>query len=247
MKQNKEDEITFFNNIIDDACEYDTLTDEFYDYFFNLDDLTIAPKSKILECGCGAGAFGKRFANLNLFLNIVGVDISNKMVEIANNCNNNYKAIVGDLENKNIFKSNTFDIIICPMILHHFPNISNVMDNLYYWLKDNGRIVIIEPNGSNPVNKLSKIIRHLIEFLLGKEYIMHHKLATPNETDHSLVDYKKSLKDNGYTLIHIETIHFPQRNVSLLSIVGVKNVMYLLSNRLLMPYGGSCIIIIAKK
>jgi malonyl-CoA O-methyltransferase len=67
-------------------------------------------KGKILDLGCGTGFLGE-FIDKNL----IGLDISKSMLEIANS--KGYTPIQGDIENLP-FKSNTFDTILSNFSLH---------------------------------------------------------------------------------------------------------------------------------
>jgi len=201
--QNKNDEVNFFTEFSTD-CDYDIFTEDFYSKIIE-PIKSIWPKLekiKMLEAGCGTGAFGKRFLKYFDNLEVIGVDITPKMVERANDGTKNYSAIVGDLE-KISFSDSFFDIILCPYILHHFPDISRVIENFGKWIKNGGFVIIVEPNGSNPVNRLSKIVRRFLELILGKDYIMKNKWATPNETDHSVRNYKKIFLKNKFKPIMI--------------------------------------------
>ena len=143
MKQNKNYEIEFFSSIAKKSFEYDETTPEYQSYLKEVFTKVLpnATDLKVLEAGCGSGTFGKKILELYPTLQVTGVDITPEMVELANTRRNNlknYNAIVGDLENKDLFDSEIFDFIICPFILHHFPTVNTVLGNLTNWLKPNG-------------------------------------------------------------------------------------------------------------
>jgi len=107
--------------------------------------------------------------------------------------------------------NNYFDIILCPFILHRFPTLDKVFSNFAKWSKQNGYIILLDLNGSNPVNRLSKIIRHFLEFIFNKEFVISYKLATPNETDHSVTTYINFLRNMGCEILFFGTNHFPPK------------------------------------
>ena len=88
---------------------------------------------RMLECGCGTGRVGRLFLRRFKGLKrVIGVDISDECIKRANDNYKHYLALNEDLENKNIFAKNTFDVVLCNSVLHHFPNIEKIMDNISY-------------------------------------------------------------------------------------------------------------------
>lgn len=250
--QDKVCEVDFFRKITKNSSEYETTTHEYYAYlqkvFLAKVPKLFAQSLKLLEAGCGTGVFGLFLLRLNSSLVVTGVDITPEMVDSINKkCISNYHAILGDLDDECLFSNNYFDVILCPFILHHFPTLDKVFPNLTKWLKCGGCLILLEPNGSNPVNAISKRVRYFLQFLLGKEFVIDRKLATPNETDHPIARYMKLLRENGYTILFTDTSYFPPKNVKLFSIGGLQSILYTVSNLLPYPCRRSSIIIIAKK
>ncbi|MCZ7355904.1 MAG: class I SAM-dependent methyltransferase [Candidatus Methanoperedens sp.] len=253
--QNKSYEREFFRGVLEEPTEYDK---EYFDYLRKVLIKYIPKikykKYKVLEAGCGIGIFGKFLLNLNPNLKITGVDITPEMVKLANEPpTQNYHAITNDLEDENIFDKDQFELILCPFILHHFPLIDKVFYNLSEWIKHDGFLIIIEPNGSNPVNKLFGLMRVYLTSIFGKDYIINHRLATPNEVAHSVNTYMYILKKLNYNILFIDTNHFQMNNVKSLSIsrlilYEIKNSLYkILVLCLPKLMRGSRIVIIAKK
>ena len=261
--QNKQLEIELFKKCVKNSSEYNVLTNEYCIYLKTIFLRKILPnkipgikykKFKILEAGCGTGTFADFFLEFNPNFEIVGVDIVSGMVDLANAKNiQNYHTIQGDLEDSNLFNNNCFDIILCPFILHHFPCLDKVFANLTKWLKVGGFIIILEPNGSNPIRRLSELTRRFIEFIFPN-FIIEHKLATPNETSHSVSTYMKFLQKGDYKILFFNTKHFyPENNKKTYSpngnVVSImwkfRNILYKIFNHLPSPYKGNNIIIIA--
>ena len=118
---------------------------------------------------------------------------------MAKNEGSAYRAVKVDLLNMKKFKKK-FDYILCPAVLHHFPELEPVMRSMSFILKPKGTLVLVEPNGSQPVVKLSEFIRKNIW-----PFNTMKNLATPNETMHTVKSYKKVLENNGYEIIKIGT------------------------------------------
>ncbi|MBF0553511.1 MAG: methyltransferase domain-containing protein [Nitrospirae bacterium] len=96
---------------------------------------------------------------------VVDVGISNNMIALNRKMNEdeeNYACIVGDVEAPNCFEEKSFDAIAVFFMLHRFPNINTVIKNISLWLRDGGIVWVVEPNGSNPAYKLSKMIASML-------------------------------------------------------------------------------------
>jgi len=264
--QSKLSEIEFFKKAIENSSEYDVLTNEYLIYLKTTLLSKILPnkipgftdkKFKVLEAGCGTGTFSELFLEVNPNLKIIGIDIVPEMINSANTKNiPNYRAILGDLEDNSLFNSGYLDIILCPFILHHFPCLDKVFSNFAKWLKADGFIILLEPNGSNPVRRLSDLVRHFIQFVFphGTKFIINHGLATPNETSHSVNTYKKFLQKGNYRILFLDTKYFrPEDNKrtfspqgKVISIMGkLRQILYKIFNYLPSPYRGNSIVIIA--
>jgi len=251
---------------VENSSSYDPLTNEYRAYFKNILLNRIIPnkipgikykKFKVLEAGCGTGVFSEFFLEFNPNLRMIGVDIVPEMVDLANAKNiPNCHAILGDLEDSDLFNSNFFDIILCPFVLHHFPCLDKVFSNLTKWLKTDGFIIILEPNGSNPAKRLSESIRHFIQFTFphGEKFVIDHGLATPSEVSHSTNTYMKFLQKEGYEVLFFDTKYFQDEdNKKIDSLAGkvisimkkLRHILYKIFNYLPSPYRGNYIAIIA--
>ncbi|MEI7542777.1 MAG: class I SAM-dependent methyltransferase [bacterium] len=182
--------------------DYDFFPENDYLKMWNISGFSKNDKKKtIFEAGCGTGAFGRRLATMGY--SVTGGDIAGKLVQIANKMakkeGSTYRAVKVDLLNMKKFKKK-FDYILCPAVLHHFPELEPVMKSMSLILKPKGTLVLVEPNGSQPVVKLSEFIRKNIW-----PFNTMKNLATPNETMHTVKSYKKVLENNGYEIIKIGT------------------------------------------
>lgn len=248
-KQNKKVEKIFFDSIALNGA-YELTSTELFDTVFRLfREYKITLKGKMLEAGCGTGTWGKAILKKYKQLSIIGVDIAKKMVKVANDGTRGYHAVTGDLENKSLFKKSSLDSIFCPAVLHHFPDPEIVFMNFSIWLKPNGIIVMVEPNGANFVGRISKLLRFLGESLWGNDFLLKTKLATPNEVDHTMKVYKKHLSKNNFALINSAFYYFEPPKSTPFSLGGMK----LLLNKLfykLQPkskYTNTTVILIARK
>ncbi|MCM8783431.1 MAG: class I SAM-dependent methyltransferase [Candidatus Omnitrophica bacterium] len=186
-------EAKFFNNI--SSGEYNVLTETDYNNFLEIVKSEIIEKNRldnlqILEAGCGTGIFGRKIlAHLKQKITITGVDISNNLIGYLRLLKpKNYVAIHDNIINQNLFENETFDIIICPFILHHLykSELEIFVKNSWRWLKSEGYIIAIEPNGSNPIlwisHRIGKIYRAVFR---------NTKYLSPKETVYSCRFYEK--------------------------------------------------------
>ncbi len=152
----------------------------------------------ILDAGCGPGTYGMILAQHGN--EVIGVDMSSDAVRVArdraNEQNVRFVPIVGDLE-RLPFKNRSFDMCFCGYTLHHFPDISTTVTELARVLKTGGKVVLAEPNGSNPAVILSSIVENLLRGWLDRL-----ALDTLNEVNHKTGVYTRALERQGF--IHVK-------------------------------------------
>ena len=102
----------------------------------------------IIEIGCGSGVWTAHLAKLGK--HVVGLDLSSILIKKLHkrlkklNC----EAVIGDAE----FLPFTDKVADCCFFfysLHHIPDISQAINEATRCLKDNGQLVLVEPNGLN--------------------------------------------------------------------------------------------------
>ena len=126
--QNKAEEIKFFDNFCHEN-DYDVFNRRGYKRILSELNTIIDKKRKlkILDMGCGTGAFSAKLTNFNF--EIHGVDISPESIKLARNLYPDINFSVGDIENLSSFDNESFDLITMSGVLHHFDNFENV---IYY-------------------------------------------------------------------------------------------------------------------
>jgi len=146
--QNKNAEITFFDNFVEhadydvfDERGYQRISKEFFACFHP------RPGLRILDMGCGTGAFTARFSRDGC--EVWGIDISSKSIEYAKKKYPNIHFEVGDIEQTH-YENDMFDIIILSGVLHHFPNFSPVVEECWRIVKKGGLVLGYDPHYHNP-------------------------------------------------------------------------------------------------
>lgn len=148
--QNKAEEINFFDSFCHEN-DYEVFNGRGYKRILSELNKTIGTKRKIkiLDMGCGTGAFTSKLIKSNF--DIHGVDISPESIKLARKLYPQINFSVGDIENLLFFDDESFDLITLSGVLHHFDNFENVISECYRLLKKKGRIFAYDPNRQNPI------------------------------------------------------------------------------------------------
>ncbi len=148
MKQDKDAEKTFFDSFAAENL-YDVFDDRGYERLIREFLALVKPSrdEKLLDLGCGTGAFTERLAFREL--RITGIDISFNNVAAAAVALPESTFIVSDAEQLP-FPENTFGIVTFSGMLHHLPDLDKALVESRRVLKPGGRIFAYDPNGRNP-------------------------------------------------------------------------------------------------
>lgn len=111
----------------------------------------------ILDIGCGDGAYTIEFLGLGVS-KITGLDPSEEAIKSARTNHITLEnASMLNFEVGNVYEMKSFlatkniDCIVIRGVLHHLPDAKAALQELSFF---NGVIIILEPNGSNPVLKI---------------------------------------------------------------------------------------------
>lgn len=251
-EQNKQAELEYYReyarNLVGDG---DDFSEENYAMIFDRFGAREGGRKLLLDAGCGSGIYGKRLARRGY--QVTGVDLSEEMVAIANtrNPSSGFQAVPGDLENKTLFPENKFDVVFFGQMLHHFPDISKVIAATAHWLKPEGQMMILEPNGSNPVNRLSKGIGRLFMF----NEAMRKGIGTENERSLSPREILNYLSLHNLRVVKKESLDFrlwvnkeEPIPAFLRFMVNLREILYALAAKILPGMSrGRIMILIAEK
>lgn len=212
MKENKYDDIKFFEKYsqmerskrgLEAAGEWGTLKNM----------LPSFKNKSVLDLGCGYG-WHCIHAMEQGAKNVVGVDISEKMLAVARQKttfkNIEYQQVA--IEDIN-FNENTFDVIISSLTLHYIENFENLIKKIAKILKSGGEFIfsvehpIFTSNGSQDwaYNKNGDIAHFPVDNyfyegarkanFLGENVIKYHK---------TLTTYLNTLLENGFNILAIK-------------------------------------------
>ncbi|CAD2075669.1 demethylmenaquinone methyltransferase [Phocicoccus pinnipedialis] len=128
-------------------------------------EIFVKSDSYILDLCCGTGDWTIQLSEMNKNADVVGLDFSEKMLEVAKHKTKdiaNISLVQGDAMNLP-YDDKTFDIVTIGFGLRNLPNYKMAIDEVYRVLKPGGQFVILET--SNPKNK---IVRALFNFYFGR-------------------------------------------------------------------------------
>lgn len=113
--------------------------------------------SSVLDLGCGDGAYTVEFAALGV-RQVVGLDPAAVAIDAARTraqvlgIADTVRFEVGNIYNLDkLLTSGQFDCIVIRGVLHHLPDPARALAGLSGF---NGTVVVLEPNGNNPILKL---------------------------------------------------------------------------------------------
>ena len=140
--------------------------------------IKINRKSKILDAGCGTGLVAQTLKDLK-FENIIGLDYSKDMLEIAKSKKIYRKLICQSLNKKTSLRCNQFDVILCTGVLTSGHVGPNAIKELIRLAKKNGYLIL--SISESIFKKLGfKKELELRQNELKTKFISNRFIATPN-------------------------------------------------------------------
>lgn len=101
---------------------------------------------KVLDLGCGFGEHCRQFVNRGAE-KVVGIDISEKMLEVARVENCDPKITYLNMPMEDIAElQDTFDIVISSLAFHYVEDFEGVIRNIHNLLKENGIFIFSQEN-----------------------------------------------------------------------------------------------------
>ena len=151
---------------------------ETYEFYVSKSYLANKSNLSLLSIGCGEGLHERHFAQSGQFSKVIGVDISPKRIEKAQQLANEQKLsieyIAGDFHTMNLPKA-SFDVILFDSSLHHFSDLNTFLKNeIEPLLKEEGFLVINEYCGPNRLQWTKAQLNYANELL--QEIPKKHKI-----------------------------------------------------------------------
>ncbi|MCB2354232.1 class I SAM-dependent methyltransferase [Clostridium estertheticum] len=116
------------------------------------EQLSQITNSKILYFGSGLGITANHLAKNN---EVFAIEPNADMVEMRI-CENNYKQIIGDIEQLKQQEDSSFDLVVCHNVLEYAENPKEIFREFYRVLRPNGIISMVKHNHAGRI--MSKVI-----------------------------------------------------------------------------------------
>ncbi|MBU3153611.1 class I SAM-dependent methyltransferase [Clostridium estertheticum] len=116
------------------------------------EQLSQITNSKILDFGSGLGITANHLAKNN---EVVAIEPNADMVEMRI-CKNNYKQMIGDIEQLKQQEDSSFDLVVCHNVLEYAEDPKEIFREFYRVLRPNGIISMVKHNHAGRI--MSKVI-----------------------------------------------------------------------------------------
>lgn len=113
--------------------------------------------ANVLDVGCGTGEILKRIHKRYPEVSLTGVDISEKMLEVAKVKIGNKATLLWADAEMLPFSDATFDLIVCSDSFHHYPNPQKVLAEFRRVLKGGGNLLIFDYSIGFPLRQLMNL------------------------------------------------------------------------------------------
>lgn len=149
-----------FNKI---AAHYDLLNNiiSFFTHYqvkkIAVKNLKITPNSKVLDLCCGTGDLGRIAKKLTPSCEVIGVDFSKNMTDLAAKKSPSIKYMEQDATNLN-FDDNSFDYVLMGFGLRNIKDRQAALKEVYRVLKPDGAFLHLDFGNKNFLNKMYDLI-----------------------------------------------------------------------------------------
>lgn len=172
------------------AVFYNALPARMFRRFYSVIANSIPVESgKVLDIGTGPGYLPIAIARIYPSIEVVGIDVSKKMIEIARrNADGiaNVDFLVMDA-NKLEFDDEHFDFVVSSSSSHHWRNPVRIYDEIHRVLKKGGQAWIYELYPDAPKEKIREVLPGLYPYPLFKFVAGTHGITEAK--------YQKEIKD----------------------------------------------------
>jgi len=158
------------------------------------ENLELKNGDSVVDIGCGRGFYVNLLSQLNLGLEIFGLDLNEKYLKVARESLNGKKVFLKKGNALKLpFKSNSFDKVIASEILEHLNDDKKAIAEIYRVLKPGGIALISVPNKNYPF--LWDPLNCVLERFLGKHIPSNIWWLAGIWADHVRLYNEKELRD----------------------------------------------------
>lgn len=162
---------------------------------------------KVLDMGCGYGYYTEYFQSIGG--NVIGVDGSSTMIQIAKEKYPEIDCRVCDITEALPFSNDVFDIVFCNQVLMDINNIDTVFEECYRIMKKNGIFYfsIVHPafyTGIWKEDAQNFQYAKEISFYLTERELENHFWGETKHFHRPISYYLNKVAEAGFTISHIE-------------------------------------------
>lgn len=162
--------------------------------------LNIKPNSLTLDICCGTGDFSRIINKLYPKTKVIGLDISENMLQIAKSKNPQMVFIQGDCTSL-AFKNNEFDYITIGFGLRNIENRTLALSEIYRTLKPEGLFLHLDFGTHNLLSKIFDSIVPLMVKITGKKN-EHYKYLLDSKKDFPAPkELMKEFENQGFKFV----------------------------------------------
>lgn len=142
-------------------------------YLWISETLNIENKGILVDIGTGPGNLAKLFAQKYPNLKVIGIDLSETMIKIANKNKGNLENLefkVMDAKNLE-FLENSIDYVISTFTFHHWKDPLKVLNEIYRVLKKGGQVFIYDGYSDVSDEDIDKSLKYPLGIKIPKIFI----------------------------------------------------------------------------
>lgn len=150
-------------------------------------NLNIKPHDNVIDLCCGTGDIGGLIKKYRPQANVIGIDFSENMIEIAKNRNDGVKYYQGDVTHLP-YPDNTFDIVTMCFGLRNIQNAEKAVEEVYRILRPKGRFLHLDFGTKNILSRIYDVIIPVIVKIFTQntfpyKYLIESKKIFPEPDD----------------------------------------------------------------
>lgn len=142
----------------------------------------------LLDVGCGPGSLVPALREIGK-VNVVGIDLSPEMIELARARYPDARFEVGDVEAL-AFPDASFDVVLCSGMLHHLASLRGAMTQIARVLRPGGIMLAREPNEDNFGHRYPELAFAHLCLMHGLYYAMNRDVVYEPDSH----DYHRDFK-----------------------------------------------------
>ena len=129
-----------------------------HDYKFALEKIGEIAPHRLIDIGCGPGAFLSLVNETFPDISLSALDLSEEMIDVVRErLGGDVNAVVGDSENMPL-DTGLFDMITCNMSIHHYPHPQAAVNEMARILKPGGYLILNDMDCIPPIRWAANII-----------------------------------------------------------------------------------------